>query len=607
VETDQIITKRRLTELSIELIRRHVERLQEVVDINPNGSAQSIREWAKTIFRDPDTGEVDTSQQRAFEVIVSMFVLTFHREANRNEGSHTTGTQHPINRARYVKLKRQLKMISGMRDSEQLIMFLTGSGGSGKTKVVNAVLAYAKGFCKELNYVFDKRTIVVTALTGMAATLINGETIHSAAKFYNKKISTEHMDEWKNTRLVIVDEISFATSADLRKLNEKLGMLKEARRQKYGGLHLVFTGDFAQLEPVTGYPLYYETNFSIWHDWINCFIELLGRHRFKDDPAFGDIMIRLHGGCPTDADIELLNTRVVGSDHPDAPTHSDLPGDLTYAVYQNRNRSAINNAIFAEHIKKTHSTDPNKTPPWHTLIVRSDDITWAFNNQQFEPCTKHILWSECTDIDVKTKGDRGKQVDVFLKLTTLVPLMYTENDNVPNGIANGTLCYLLNVVLQANVTETDFEIMNLDGYYVRSIDASKVDYLLCKFSGSDQTFHVSASHVACKVDMPINLIDGAKTRKTVDVTINRFPVLINHATTGHKLQGQTKTNLFISEWHYGANWPYVVLSRVKTLKGLFLRIPIRITHSFSQDNRLVQMLTRMRQKTPQEYDPDELQ
>ena len=78
----------------------------------------------------------------------------------------------------------------------------------------------------------------------------------------------------------------------------------------------------------------------------------MGRHRFKDDPAFGDIMMRLHGGCPTDADIELLNMRVVGSDHLDAPTHSDLPGDLTYAVYQNRNRSAINNAIFAEHIKK---------------------------------------------------------------------------------------------------------------------------------------------------------------------------------------------------------------------------------------------------------------
>jgi hypothetical protein len=52
-------------------------------------------------------------------------------------------------------------------------MFMMGAGGSGKTKVINAVMAHAKGFCKELNYKFDKRMIVVTALMGVAATLIN--------------------------------------------------------------------------------------------------------------------------------------------------------------------------------------------------------------------------------------------------------------------------------------------------------------------------------------------------------------------------------------------------------------------------------------------------
>jgi hypothetical protein len=40
----------------------------------------------------------------------------------------------------------------------------------------------------------------------------------------------------------------------------------------------------------------------------------------------------------------------------------------------------------------------------------------------------------------------------------------------------------------------------------------------------------------------------------------------------------------------------VVLSRVKALKGLFLQIPIWITHNFTWDNCLVQMLTRMSQK-----------
>jgi hypothetical protein len=602
---DKIVTKARLTKLSIEVIVRHVSNMEEVRNIHPNGSAESIQKWAELMFKDTNSDRGDSNQQRAFEVIVSKFILTFHDEANRNDGLHTIGTQHPHNRAQYNRLKSGLKAISGMRDSQQLIMFLTGAGGSGKTRVVNAVLAYTKGFCKALNYVFDKRVIVVTAMTGVAATLINGETLHSAAKFYNKRVTTDHIDEWKNTRLVIVDEISFATSADLSKLDEKLKLLKESVHGRYGNLHMVFIGDFSQLEPVSGKPMYYETNFPIWHDWVNCFIELSGQHRFKEDPDFGDIMKRIRNGQGTNADIAVLNTRVIGADHPNAPTMADLPDDITYAVYRNQNRSAINNGIFAEHIRKTHSTDPNKPPPFHTLIIRSDDLTWKSNKKQFGPSAKHTLWSGCADTDIKTAGERGKFVDVFLKLTTLVPLMYTENDDVPNGIANGTLCQLIQVVLHADVTENDFNMINVDGYYVRTIDASKVDYLLCKFVTSNQTFRVTASHVACKINMPIELIPGEKTRKTIRATINRFPVLINYATTGHKLQGQTKSSLYISEWHYGANWPYVVLSRVKTLKGLFMRTPLRANFDLSLDPRLTRMMTKMRQKAPEPYDRDE--
>ena len=83
--------------------------------------------------------------------------------------------------------------------------------------------------------------------------------------------------------------------------------------------------------------------------------------------------------------------------------------------------------------------------------------------------------------------------------------------------------------------------------------------------------------------------------------INRFPVLINHATMGHKLHGQTKSSLCISDWHYGATWPYVVLSRVTSLRGLFLLKPLLADHDFSHDERLTQMLTRMRMKAPLLY------
>jgi hypothetical protein len=195
-QTDEVMTKARLTALSVNVVRRNVEHIDGVSGINPKGT-KSIQEWAKVMFTDPETGDRDYSQQRAFEVIVSMFVMTFHDEATANEGRHDVGTQLPSHRATYNALKKKLNKMSGMKKQKQLILFMTGAGGSGKSRVLNAVLAYAKGFCKELNYMFDKRMIVVTALTGVAATLINGETTHSAAKLNCKQIKSEHIEEWK--------------------------------------------------------------------------------------------------------------------------------------------------------------------------------------------------------------------------------------------------------------------------------------------------------------------------------------------------------------------------------------------------------------------------
>jgi hypothetical protein len=301
----------------------------------------------------------------------------------------------------------------------------------------------------------------------------------------------------------------------------------------------------------------------------------------------------------------MINTHVVGGEHPDAPMTEDIPEGIAYAVYRNVDKSAINNGVFAEHIKNTHSKNPHDSPPLHMLIVRSDDLTWKSNKKAFGRVAKHTLWSECSDCDIKTTGEHGKYVDTFLKLSTNMPLMYTENHDVSNGIANGTLCFLQKVMLHTKVTLNDFSLTNVDGYHVRSIDASKVDYLLCQIDGSERVFQVKADHVSCKIDFPIQLLPGQRIRKKVRAVVNRFPVLANHATTGHKLQGQTKESLFISDWHYGSNWPYVVLSRVTTLKGLFLLKPLRKDFHFSLDGRLHHMLRRMQQKRPKEYDPDE--
>ena len=165
--------------------------------------------------------------REAFEVIITTFICTFHYELNQNDLQGLSGTVEPYSRTRYIKLKRQLKLLGGMRNERQLIMFLTGAGGSGKMEVINLVLAYAKGFCKEMEYVFDKCMIVVTAMSGVAAMIVKGETVHSAAKLNCSKITLDHQREWAGAQMIIVDEISFASSKDIMNLHETLGQLKQ--------------------------------------------------------------------------------------------------------------------------------------------------------------------------------------------------------------------------------------------------------------------------------------------------------------------------------------------------------------------------------------------
>ena len=51
--------------------------------------------------------------------------------------------------------------------------------------------------------------------------------------------------------MLIVNEISFASSSDLLKLHESLCKIKQVcdRYDRYGGLDMIFSGDFSQLEP----------------------------------------------------------------------------------------------------------------------------------------------------------------------------------------------------------------------------------------------------------------------------------------------------------------------------------------------------------------------
>ena len=73
------------------------------------------------------------------------------------------------------------------------------------------------------NYEFNSRTIILTAMTGVAATILLGETTHLAVYLNQQKpIQAEQVELWESTRLLIIDEISFASKEDFAEMHKKL-------------------------------------------------------------------------------------------------------------------------------------------------------------------------------------------------------------------------------------------------------------------------------------------------------------------------------------------------------------------------------------------------
>jgi hypothetical protein len=153
---------------------------QEMKLPEANGSALSITNWARLAKLDPE-------QTRAFEVFAASFVLTFFRDAEKNmDDGMRRDKRFRREKLRLTKLAGRLPIDAGLIRLAQfwdrnLVCLLHGPGGSGKTAVMELVHDYGKEYCSFVGEIFTPYTILASALTGVAATLINGRTIHSVA------------------------------------------------------------------------------------------------------------------------------------------------------------------------------------------------------------------------------------------------------------------------------------------------------------------------------------------------------------------------------------------------------------------------------------------
>ena len=84
---------------------------------------------------------------------------------------------------------------------------------------------------------------------------------------------------------------------------------------------------------------------------------------------------------------------------------------------------------------------------------------------------------------------------------------------------------------------------------------------------SSATANVPAPVFDTTITHQTNIVHGR-------IQLTQFPLNIADARTVHELQGRSIENLMVTTWDYTDNWIYVVLSRVRTSKGLFLKKPL---------------------------------
>ena len=193
-------------------------------------------------------------------------------------------------------------------------VFLTGSAGAGKTYVLNQYISYLKQ---------HGVAVAITASTGIAATHMNGQTIHSwagigikdyvsdryLASLRDKKYFRDKMDKVK---VLIIDEISMLHRTQLDAVDYVLKFFKQ-NDEPFGGIQVIFSGDFFQLPPIGEEWEESRDKFCFMSDaWVNSKVHicyLTSQYR-QTNNALNDILNEIRSGNISDRTVELLESRI---------------------------------------------------------------------------------------------------------------------------------------------------------------------------------------------------------------------------------------------------------------------------------------------------------
>ncbi len=193
-------------------------------------------------------------------------------------------------------------------------VFLTGEPGAGKSYTIRQYVNWLRS-CG-----IDP---AITASTGIAATHIGGMTLHSWSGIgINKSMNAAELNEVagrdrlakriRATQVLIIDEISMFEGQTLNLVDAVCRTVKQSQ-QPFGGMQVIFVGDFFQLPPVSR-PGDASPEFAFmsnsWRlaDPVICYLS--EQHR-QEDETFLEILSALRRGTINEEHKELLGQRQV--------------------------------------------------------------------------------------------------------------------------------------------------------------------------------------------------------------------------------------------------------------------------------------------------------
>jgi len=190
-------------------------------------------------------------------------------------------------------------------------VFLTGSAGAGKTYVLNQYIQYLKA---------RKIPVSITASTGIAATHLQGTTIHAWSgigikdslsarqlkELKEKKYLKKHIEK---TKVLIIDEISMLHRRQFDLVNEVLQYFRE-NDKPFGGIQVVLCGDFFQLPPIGSSGEINRDKFCFMsQSWLNANLSicyLTDQYR-QTEGELNNILNEIRSGMVTDRSISVLS------------------------------------------------------------------------------------------------------------------------------------------------------------------------------------------------------------------------------------------------------------------------------------------------------------